>query len=97
MTRKTLDICRRSGDGFFFFLNLRTFSTALEIFEIRRPELHLCKFYRVLVALPVEPVDPLQEEKIRRWEIKERSLRDNVYDASQETFLPQCAATGNGV
>lgn len=60
MTRKTLDMCRRSGDGFFFLMTLGTFSPALEIFEVRRPELHLCEFYRVLVALPVEPVDPLQ-------------------------------------
>lgn len=43
-----------------FFMTLGTFSPALEIFEVRRPELHLCEFYRVLVALPVEPVDPLQ-------------------------------------
>lgn len=45
---------------FFFLVTLGTFSPALEIFEVRRPELHLCEFYRVLVALPVEPVDPLQ-------------------------------------
>lgn len=43
-------------------MTLGTFSPALEILEVRRPELHLCKFYRVLVALPVEPVDPLHVE-----------------------------------
>lgn len=43
-------------------MTLGTFSPALKIFEVRRPELHLCKFYRVLVALPVEPVDPLHAE-----------------------------------
>lgn len=41
-------------------MTLGTFFPALEIFEVRRPELHLCEFYGVLVALPVEPVDPLQ-------------------------------------
>lgn len=63
MTRKTLDVCREEWRCFFLFvflMTLGTFSPALEIFEVRRPELHLCEFYRVLVALPVEPVDPLQ-------------------------------------
>lgn len=54
----------------FFFMTLGTFFPALEIFEVRRPELHLCEFYGVLVALPVEPVDPLQgggKKKKKGW------------------------------
>lgn len=79
-------------------MTLGTFFPALEIFEVRRPELHLCEFYGVLVALPVEPVDPLQGgggEKKERVEIKERSPWDVLYDASEETFLPRHAAAGN--
>lgn len=34
------------------------------ISEVIRPNLHLCKFNWVFVALPVEPVDPLQKERI---------------------------------
>lgn len=51
------------------FRSLWAFSSALEIFEVRRPKLHLCKFYRVLMALPVEPVDPLWKKgEGKSWE-----------------------------
>lgn len=57
-------------------MTLGTFSPALKIFEVRRPELHLCKFYWVLVALPVEPVDPLHVEG--GGNEREKPMRHNV-------------------
>lgn len=50
------------------FTSLRSLFSALKVSEVGRPNLHLCKFNGVLVALPVEPVDPLWKSRMQMLE-----------------------------
>lgn len=64
------------------FTSLRSLLSALKISEVDRPDLHLCKFDRVFVALPVEPVDPLR--KSRSYEKTAAMLKNHTH---QRRFL----------
>lgn len=59
----TWEFMTRLAGGGDEVTSLWSLFSVLKISEVGRPDLHLCKFNWVFVALPVEPVDPLWKNR----------------------------------